>query len=194
MSHGSKLNPIVLKLLPKSLEKQRILDVGCGNGLWGYNLRIKKDGEPVIIGIDLWKPYLKRLKQTRIYNGLIQACATQLPFPTKHFDFALCIAVLAHLNKQDAFHCLDELERVSHHVITSAHLGFSSQDEVDGNPFQKHLSSWHLQDFARKGYETITVPVADGAVPRTRMLFYRLKQYIVNPTKKILKARIIAWK
>jgi len=123
---------------------------------------------------------------------MLQACATNLPFPDKYFDFALCIAVLAHLNKDDAFRCLDELERIAYHVIVSAHLGFSSQDELEENLFQKHLSSWHPKDFTHKEYKTRVVPFRP--VPRTLMPFYRLRQYILDPTKKHLKAAIIAWK
>ncbi len=198
MSHSSTLNPYVLKLLPKNLDKQRILDVGCGNGLWGYNIRLNKDGEPIITGIDIWKPYLKRLRKTRIYDDLIQADAIKLPFPNKYFDFALCIAVLPHLNKQDSLIVLDELERVSQHIIVSTHLGFSSQDEIDWNPFQKHLSSWYLQDFTHRGYKTITVPSIMVPVrypfDRILTLLYQLVRYILNPNIKHLKAEIIAWK
>ncbi len=190
MSHSSYLNKYVLKLVQKNIENQHILDVGCGYGLWGYALRINMDFPPTIIGLDVWKPYLAKTKQTRLYDGLIQGYAPKLPLPNKLFDLTICIALLPHLKKTEAVQFLGELERVGRHVIVSTHFGFSSQDDFDGNPCQEHLSSWYPEDFIDKGYKTVTVP----STSRKMMPLYLLDSLIFNPTKKPLKGEIIAWK
>ena len=199
MSHNEPLNKYVLKILPENLDNLKILDVGCGDGSWGYFIRLNKNGCPIITGIDVWKPYLNRVRKTRIYDDLIHTNATQkLPFQDKHFDYAICISVLPHMNKQDALNVIDEIERVSKQTILSTHLGFSSQGEIDDNPFQKHLSSWQLQDFHQRGYETIVVPsfLVPVRYPFDRLLtlLYQLIRWMLDPKTKHLKCELIAWK
>lgn len=146
-----------------------------------------------IIGIDVWKPYLVKLKKTRIYDGLILADGARCPIRTNSIRLGIGIAVLAHLKKEKAFYLLSELERTCQHIIVSAPLGFIDQNATE-NPFQKHLSGWSLNDLKSRGYHVKIIPRVLPAL-RSLLFFAKLRQIII---RLILRKRVadvfIAWK
>lgn len=190
-THNILIDPWVFKLLPKKVSGY-ILDVACGSGSWGYHLRIRFPRAD-IVGIDIWRPYLVKLKKMHIYDDLILADGSHLPMRESSIGLGLGIAVLTHLKKEKAFDLLNDLERTCQHIIVSAPLGFIEQ-HAEENPFQQHLSSWCLSDFTSRGYNVKVIPRVYPPL-RSLLLFGRLRQIIV---KLILRKKIgdefIAWK
>lgn len=142
MSHDPTLNSYILNALPNNLDGLIILDVGCGFGEWGYLIKTRKQGAPYVIGIDVWQPYLEKLRKLNIYDALVQADAPLIPVRSKSVDIALACEVLEHLPKGVGRNLLKELERVTKKLILiSTPLNYP-QREVHGNPYQKHISEW----------------------------------------------------
>ena len=190
-AHNVLIDPWVFKLLPKKMSGY-ILDVGCGSGLWGFHLRVRLP-EADIIGIDIWRPYLVKLKKMRIYDGLILADGAHCPIRTGSIRLGIGIAILTHIKKEKAFYLLNELERACQHIIVSAPLGFIEQNAKE-NPFQKHLSSWSLNDLKSRGYYVKIIPRIFP--PRWSLLFFaKLRQIIVRLIlRKNIADEFIAWK
>jgi ubiquinone/menaquinone biosynthesis C-methylase UbiE len=176
MSHSPLLNEHVLKLLPSEIEGLVILDVGCGYGEWGFFIRTRKVGPPYMIGIDIWRPHLNRLRPLGIYEELVQVKVPILPFKEKSVDVSLACEILEHLSKHDGYLLLDELERVSRSlVIISSPMGLP-QEEIYGNPYEKHISEWKPEEFENLGYK---VKVVDAVVlPRTLKLVDKMRRAI----------------
>lgn len=192
-THDPYLEPYILKLIPGRVGK--VLDVGCGYGSWGYMLKVEKDMNAVFVGVDLWKPYLIKLKQLGIYEDLILADANHLPFKEKSFDLGLAIEVLEHLDKKKGILFLVEIERTSNKAIITTPWGFTYQGIVHNNPFQKHISTWYPKDFALRGYKTCII----SPFPRTLMIIDMFRRLIIKlalgkPRLAIRKGTIIAVK
>lgn len=131
---------------------QTILDAGSGKGndMEFLNKRMRLFS----VGVDLFRPWIQHLKNKKIHSDYVHCDIRQLPFKTGSFDAALCSEVIEHLEKVDGFAAINELERVAfHQVVITTPNGFMCYEESEGNPFQKHKSSWEPIDFIAKGYE-----------------------------------------
>lgn len=88
----------------KLLEKNRILDLGCGIG---YFLKL---GDNNIVGIDASYKSLKEAKKCS--NKLVHGNILKLPFSDASFDGINCSHVIEHFKPDDAYQLLLEMNRV----------------------------------------------------------------------------------
>lgn len=73
------------------------LDLGCGDGDFAqiaFDRRLE-------VGLDPWTEPLQEARQRNVYQGLIQADAGKMPFPTGHFASAVSNSVLEHIPHLD---------------------------------------------------------------------------------------------
>jgi len=103
----SDLDPYLKFLLLDALniglnKRIRILDIGCGTGIY---LNFLKEMGFVAYGIDFSIPALKISKQ-------IQASATKIPFKNDTFDFILSAHLIEHLESNKMQEMLNESQRV----------------------------------------------------------------------------------
>lgn len=84
----------------------RILDVGCGEGLAEVSLGHLHISQIRLVGIDLVvAKVIAALRETKAHNqrvGFAAADASRLPFTDGAFDSLFCIAVLQHIADPDA--------------------------------------------------------------------------------------------
>jgi ubiquinone/menaquinone biosynthesis C-methylase UbiE len=101
------LNPIL-----KS-KKGKILDIGCGSG---RNLLPFAQAGFDCYGTDFSEEMLMHAvdfcKQNKIKLKLKYGWAQRIPFPTNSFDYALSIALIHNLKKEDHLHALKEIYRI----------------------------------------------------------------------------------
>ncbi len=97
------------------LKGKRVLEIGCGGGI--YSLLAKEKGAQEITLLDISRTRVKgaEINLRRAYpcslcNG-IAADAVALPFVDEYFDFVLLIDVIEHVRLDDVF--LNEVRRVS---------------------------------------------------------------------------------
>jgi SAM-dependent methyltransferase len=192
MSHSNLLEPLIFNLFPEDLGCLTILDLACGFGLWAFKLLTRKEGNPSFTGIDIWKPYLKKVKKVGHYEHLIQAdLQTELPFRSKTFSYVLCCEVLEHLtSKTLGVKLLKEAERVAKNkVIVSVPLGIYPQDNIRGNPYEKHRLLWWPEDLKKNGYN-MTINELKG-LPRTLKWVDRVRRMIFGlPSARVTKLMI----
>lgn len=149
MSSDRRLQLIIVPHL-KSLKRKSFLDVGCGFGCWGHKIRAYSDPS-YLVGIDVWKPYLLKIKHKKIYDDLILADALHLPFKEKSINIILACEIIEHLPKFKGKIFLNTLEKISTDKIILSTPNFRYlQDEVRGNPFEKHISFWRYSDFPKE--------------------------------------------
>ena len=165
LSSDPRLRHVILPLL-KTVKKRTFLDVACGFGKWGKQIR--SCSQPIyLLGLDVWKPYLLNIKRNYVYDELILADVRKLPFRAKSIDVSLACEVIEHLSKSEGDAFLTCLEQISRQkiIISTPNLTYQ-QDEVRGNPYEKHLSVWKDVDFKRRGYKVqgVGVQFGDGKV------------------------------
>lgn len=98
-------------LAPSRSGETRVLDVGCGNG---YILAKFEGAGATSFGIDLTAKALEltnaRLNLAGLEAKLLQADATELPFPDHAFDLVYSLGVLHHSPNTEQ--CFGEIQRV----------------------------------------------------------------------------------
>lgn len=111
----------------------RILDIGCGAGIYGYIIRNKwqdtspgsvqfqkfdkrdltNDEPKLLIGCDIHLENLRRCRKHNIYDRLFAANAAYLPFPQNYVDTIICIEVLEHMDKKDAYKAIENFKKIA---------------------------------------------------------------------------------
>ena len=178
MSHNRALDLHVLDLLPHNLNKLVILDVGCGFGDWGFLIRTRKRGVPYLIGADIWLPYLKILKPLNIYDEVIRIEASRIPIKSKSVDITLACEILEHLPKKNGEILLKNIERITKKLIVLSTPLNCPQDELEGNPYQKHVTEWSLKELKNFGFQgriVYTLPKTLRIIDRIRRLSLGLR-------------------
>jgi ubiquinone/menaquinone biosynthesis C-methylase UbiE len=149
-------------LVFKEIRGTRVLDVGCGAGVYGYLLRNKWQDTPsgcgqfrdfgtrdtrldepeLLAGIDIQIENVRRCKKHNIYDFLALADASRLPFPDNYVDTILCVEVLEHLVKSDALRAITEFRRVARQriIITVPKHALDKHIDSDERDFLKILT------------------------------------------------------
>jgi cyclopropane fatty-acyl-phospholipid synthase-like methyltransferase len=132
-----------------------ILDVGCGAGTFGIVLTaVRRTNKPFLVGYDVYEPYLRMLPPN-IYDGVVQASGTHLPFRDRCFNNVVSIAVIEHLEKESGVQMLREMERVAKRLtVIMTSRGFIPKN-ADDNPYQMHRSGWNSKDFKSRGIRCV---------------------------------------
>ena len=92
---------------------QNILDVGCGNGVVGFDL-LSRSNNASLVGIDIESSILKEanIKPPDDFRcDFIASDAYKLPFAESSFDMVSCQYVLQHISEPT--HILEEMRRAS---------------------------------------------------------------------------------
>ena len=153
---------------------ERVLDLGCGNGLHLAELARREHQGP-LVGADLSRGMLSSAAE-RSNASLLIADAQQLPFAVDAFDCVLAMHMLYHVPDRDL--ALSEIRRVlrpggvmlavtnSHrHLeelndmfgLTRAYLTFSS--ESGGADLERHFAAVERHDVRRELVVTEVEPV-----------------------------------
>jgi SAM-dependent methyltransferase len=151
-----------LNIVPQVLWEvrgRRVLDVGCGCGVYGYLLRNKwqetqsgnvqfrsfadrdpaNDEPELLAGIDIHVENVLRCAKHNVYDFLALGRAENLPFPENYVDTILCVEVLEHLPKADALRAICDFERIAREriVITVPRLALDPSSKRDEREFLK---------------------------------------------------------
>jgi len=154
--HGSNTFGRLFHTLDYCLKKElkdceNVLDLGCGpSSPIKYCKNIKHS-----VGVEVFEPYLEKSRSQKIHTEYIQKDLMELDFPENSFDAVIMIEVLEHLSEE---RCLEIIRRSikwsKKKLIISSPNGFINQKEVDGNPYQKHLSGWELAKMRELGFKS----------------------------------------
>jgi len=138
--------------LKKELKScESVLDLGCGPDSPIQHCNNLK----YTVGIEAYKPYLKTSKRKKIHNKYINKNLSDLKFTENSFDAVIMIEVLEHLPKETGKLIIKNAGKwAKKKVIITTPNGFIKQEEIDGNPLQKHLSVWTVSDMNKLGFKS----------------------------------------
>jgi len=157
MSHLYELESFVMHLIPKD-RNIRVLDVGCGKGMWGYFLRASRNNVVYLCGLDITPVYVKFVAKRNIYDDLILCDCSHLPFKDRSFDFVLLLEVLEHLDKLRGYAVLKQFERITREmIIVAVPQGYVRQEAAGGINAEKHVSAWYVNEFTALGFKAMGI-------------------------------------
>jgi hypothetical protein len=131
---------------------QTILELGCGS-----NSPLLKTGiSKRTTAMDIWQPYIEKHNKAKDYRQCFKQDILDYDFPPKTYDAVVITDVMEHLPKDKvlAVNLFARMERCAKKkVIIFAPNGFVENDEVDGDPYQAHVSAWEPQDYLSRGFK-----------------------------------------
>ena len=188
MSHLYELERFVLRLIFNYVHgSEKILDVGCGKGIWSHLIRSRNGCERVhIIGIDIFKPYLRLCRKFNLYDDLLLCHACFLPFRGEVFDVVLASEIIEHLTKDEGLRMLNELERVSiGRVIITCPQGYEPRKGKSVN-VEEHRSAWYASELKRKGYHVFGIGCRIVKYAFTKDWLFGVLLYLCTPISYLI--------
>jgi ubiquinone/menaquinone biosynthesis C-methylase UbiE len=144
--------PVVRLIDPST---KTILDVACGPS-WPMKLLRQKFKFDKVVGVDLYEPYIAKAREEGVHDEYVIRDVRDLPFEDKSFDTVLALQIIEHLEKEEAWKMIDNLERIAKkQVIIATPIGEMYHPDEDGNELQLHHSHFYPEDLEAKGYKTI---------------------------------------
>src|SRR6266699_3245894 len=131
---------------------QTVLDVGCGNG---SPLRFLPKGH--LVGLEGYAPAVEEARRARTHDEYFAGDVKRLGevFPNRRFDACVALDVIEHLQKDDGWRMLADMERLAtRRVIIFTPNGFMPQRSQHGD-LQEHFSGWTAEDMRQRGYRVL---------------------------------------
>ncbi|NCA70889.1 MAG: hypothetical protein EOM91_12415 [Sphingobacteriia bacterium] len=169
-SNIEQITPIMQEV--NRIRPQRMLDVGCGLGIYGMLSRVQLDlyfdekfytkiyrkyraakrwPGVTIDAIEGFSDYLDYIPDWVYDNVVVEDAMTALPkIASGHYDLTLALAIIEHLEKEQGIAFVNHLRRISKSVIISVPKNVLPQEGLD-NPFETHRSNWSEDDFVALG-------------------------------------------
>jgi SAM-dependent methyltransferase len=126
----------------------RFLDIGCGNGKYGFLAREYLDiwhwrpwGSTVVDGIEIHRPYILPHHEL-IYDTVHQGDALDVLPTLQEYDLAVCSDVIEHLSVVDGIRLLELILDVARVAFVATPVIFHPQGAVHGNEHERHISHW----------------------------------------------------
>jgi SAM-dependent methyltransferase len=116
---------VIHSLIPP--DTRSLLDIGCGKGDV-VNALVHNSSIIRIIGID---PFFESMKFLSVPAA--RAALPQIPFDDRTFDLVMCLEVLEHLEAQDFFSALLEIQRLAKNSV------------IIGVPYKENLQTLQVQ-------------------------------------------------
>ncbi len=140
----SKLDPERCALLEKYLVGNKVLDVGCGSGIYvGFINSLGFESW----GLDFVKEFVKEA-QKKVRGRFMQGRAEKLPFEKEEFDTVLLFDILEH--GDDSIILKEALRVVSKRVIFIVPRTVDEELASSGVIFRHYLDKSHLREYTEK--------------------------------------------
>lgn len=131
-----------------------VLDIGSSTGrMWtedplaGFDLRVTLM-DPAVSKDDVVEDF--QIIRTTAPNGLAK-------IESDSFDAVVAFDLIEHLNKEDGYLLLYEMERIARKlVVVYTPTGFLWQPPSPNNPFNAHVSGWKPRELKQFGFKAIT--------------------------------------
>jgi SAM-dependent methyltransferase len=153
-SHPNQLNEIVQ--IAELVSPMRVLDVGIGNGKFGFLLReylglnrgYSKE-EFVVDGVEGFPEYITDVHR-EIYNKIHTLDLSEsLNLISDSYDLCLLIDVVEHFEREKGFQVMDHLVAIGDCVLVATPWDVGDLSIRNENPMEDHKYQWTKRDFAK---------------------------------------------
>ena len=156
----------------------KIIDIGSGGAAYWEQILTKFGSAIDLTLVDPKRPAnlsdLMRLSTVRHVSGVAPTGLTELAADS--FDICTAFDLIEHLRKEDGYHLLYEIDRVTKgQSIVFTPNGFVWQAPSSNNPFNAHISGWtprELRDLGwgkSRGHTGLRVLFGPYGLPKSRV-------------------------
>jgi cyclopropane fatty-acyl-phospholipid synthase-like methyltransferase len=127
--------PWVIEQL-KSLNLTSMLDVGAGAGTYAH-IFAQHFPNTQRFAVEAWTPYIHEFSLKDIYTEVFNHDIRDHEY--FKYDIVIFGDVLEHMTKEEALAVWDKVSKQSSYALISIPIVHYPQDDVHGNPFEKHI-------------------------------------------------------
>lgn len=140
----------IFSFLPKRGKNNRILDAGCGSGIYSLTL-VQKGFE--VYSVDIDKSKLEFLRKNSNQLNISEGDLTHLKFKNESFDYVLCSDVIEHIT--DDKKAVNELSRVlkSKGILALTVPAYSKKNLRDYQRFNHKRVGYKIEDIEKLAKE-----------------------------------------
>jgi hypothetical protein len=154
MPHSSHLGLSLALDHVVRLRPSRVLDVGVGVGKWGFLVREALDFIDGREQRETWKVTIDGIDALSYDSPLLEWVYDEVRIcdvldvadEIAGYDLVVIGDVIEHFEKSDGLRLLRTLLTRNRNVLVTTPFDFFDQ-EVEGNPYQRHRSHWTIDDF-----------------------------------------------
>ena len=133
-----------------STKVKTVVDLGVGKGTY-HRFFSKKSNilrHAKWIGVEVWQPYIDNFNLKSIYDHIEKEDIRLVDYQKfGNIDLVFAGDVLEHMTKEEAVLLVKNIFYNAKRIIISIPIVHYPQDEVDGNPFEKHIKDdWSHQE------------------------------------------------
>lgn len=137
--------------LPDNIEELSVLNLGAGSCSSDISRQVVQLKFKHLTNVEIWPAAFIKLQSLKFATDTVENIMSDAYAYVMHqeepCDVVLLIDVLEHFVLNDAIALLDKCRKISKRVVIFLPIGECRQDALDGNPYQKHASTWTLDDF-----------------------------------------------
>jgi SAM-dependent methyltransferase len=142
----------IIKFMIVRNNANSILDIGCGGGKWGRELKGKVS---ILDGVEVWQPYIVQFDLEQLYNHVYNCDIRDFNFE-KEYDIAILGDVLEHLPYDDALKVVEKLKNNVREIYLIIPINVCIQ-QVPGRPFESHLYQWSDKEIRALDFKLLHV-------------------------------------
>jgi hypothetical protein len=175
---------------------QSLLDIGVGNGKWGFLFReyadvwserfLKTQWKTTVDGIEIYEPYVQD-HQRAVYTNILVGDAVTLVPTLGSYDLIMAADVIEHIQKEKATALLEQLKakaRIA--LVTSIPLGAEwLGPRPFENPHESHLSAWTSHDLIGLGFNYYNLMKAPDSRRKIGFFVYSQRPLKVDGLRKL---------
>lgn len=160
----------VCEYIVNEIKPKVVLDLGCGIGVYGAFIR-QLNPKIEMIGLDGFLPYLiqeftMNFYTARIHTGIERVLDGTLRIQA---DLVICMDVIEHFLKDDAFSVLDVQPKLAPVMIVSTPLFDYPQQAVGGNELEAHRCWFTEQEITDRNYRALHIEDMDDGNGKGRI-------------------------
>ena len=141
-----------------TLGPKTVLDVGAGFGRWGFlcrchlsmghSLTVNSEQALAIDAVEVFDDNISPIYAC-VYNKTHKGDAREVVPGLDDYDVVICGDMIEHISKEDGWNLICEMRSKSRMAFVLAlPLGECPQEEIYGNEYEVHQSTWLASDFA----------------------------------------------
>ena len=131
-----------------------VLDIGVGAGKYGKLVK-KVLPKALVVGVEVWAPYIEEFKLDRIYDR-VHICDARI-YPDFNYDLVFLGDVLEHMTKDEAIELWAKVSKQAKTAILSIPIiEFPQGHEHGENPFEDHVKDNWTHDEVMSSFGGIT--------------------------------------
>ena len=138
---------LILDRVPR--DARTFLDIGAGNGIFGFILSKTRDCER----LDAVEPFDYELNH--FHNVYRMTWNEWFSKNSTTYDVIISTECIEHMEKKDALLFLDEVKVIAKNIVIATPIKFEEQKAYNGKDYQRPKSGIAESEFIESGYKTL---------------------------------------